>query len=589
MQTTESKVQTTFGETTFNDKNISFRQSSSKKGENFFTRYFGSKNFIIGFWKLLLPSLIWGFITSLVPLLFNVFTAYTFNKGQGLSGGNEFLAINYTYGIFSTFNSLITVPLFAVFPVVGNFIARNHYQMMRQTIRWAMYIGFSIAFILMIFEQIFATNMMNLMVWNNQQSGNQTTLSVNLLRFLSFIGFFYLWGWLYIPTLSSIKNTKAIFFSSLTAFIFFIITTPTYLHFVGINFNQNNNLANQISDHAFLGLGAIYLIYFMIQPIYLYIYCRFVKQFRTLWYRIFKSFYDKHQHLIKNEHLEKELLFMDSFKVSINLLKRIFKLSWCIILDQSLFSIISIIQLVFIINFGGHISSSNVNFQLLGSNSYLAAANYYKDITSIAFMLQIFLFGIFNAFTIAPQYFIANELGKNNKKEALHNSYLCLNWSIILGIIFMIAMFICGATLNDSFFPRNNQTYYYIYINNTSGANVTFNQLYLDSSNIMYIFAGFMIINTMASMVFFIMIEGGSKLTVVADSLVQIIFTIILIILYVIKFNNMYWYFTVTQIMFAIKVIAGYLIIGFKQSLNSIDYHQLDEEVVAKSKLAINY
>ncbi|MBR4485868.1 hypothetical protein IKS57_00590 [bacterium] len=49
--------------------------------------------------------------------------------------GNVYLAINYTYGVFSTFNALITVFLFAVFPVIGNFIARRHFESMRQTIR----------------------------------------------------------------------------------------------------------------------------------------------------------------------------------------------------------------------------------------------------------------------------------------------------------------------------------------------------------------------------------------------------------------------------------------------------------------------
>ncbi|MBO7084469.1 hypothetical protein J6W20_00775 [bacterium] len=57
-----------------------------------------------------------------------------------------------------------------------------------------------------------------------------------------------------------------IFTSSFVAFCFFIIVTPLFLHFT-----------NDSMDEAFYGLGAIYLIYFMIQPIYLYFYCKFIK------------------------------------------------------------------------------------------------------------------------------------------------------------------------------------------------------------------------------------------------------------------------------------------------------------------------
>ncbi|MBO6072773.1 hypothetical protein J6P59_04030 [bacterium] len=39
---------------------------------------------------------------------------------------------------------------------------------------------------------------------------------------------------------------------------------------------------NMITDHACYGLGAIYLVYFMIQPIYIYIYCRYIDTFRRI-------------------------------------------------------------------------------------------------------------------------------------------------------------------------------------------------------------------------------------------------------------------------------------------------------------------
>ncbi|MBO6021479.1 hypothetical protein J6P59_04040 [bacterium] len=47
MQTTETKVKT-FGETTFNNNDLSFRHKNHS-GENFFTRIFGTKDFIFTF------------------------------------------------------------------------------------------------------------------------------------------------------------------------------------------------------------------------------------------------------------------------------------------------------------------------------------------------------------------------------------------------------------------------------------------------------------------------------------------------------------------------------------------------------------
>lgn len=593
MQITESMSSNsqTFVETTF-DKNVSSNSNSKFENRNFFTRIFGTKEFIFTFWKLLLPSLIWGLITSLVPLLFNVFASEFFQNG---SSGNMYLAIDYTYGVFSTINSLATVFLFAVFPVVGNFVTRGHFHMVRQTIRWAIYIGVCVSLILLIFEQAFASDMMNLMVWDNAQSGNQTTLSVNLLRFMSFISFFYLWSWIYVPTLSSIKNTKAIFYSAILAFVFFIISTPVYLHFLTLH--QTSANTTELTDNASIGLGAIYLAYFIIQPLYLYFYCHFIDSIRRTWYKMFKGFYDKHPELLRNEHYEKELLFMREYNVSFELIKRIFALSWCIILDQLLFCIVSVVQLVFIINYGGQLVDS-ISVNLNGSNAYLAASNYYKDITSIAFELNTFLFGIFNAFTIAPQYFVANELGRNNKQKALHNEYLCINWSIVIGAVFLVIMFICSVTLNSAFFPEtaNTETFfdatgstpwYQIYINETSSAYVTYTNLYQASTNIMYIFSGFMIINTACSMMFFVLIEGGSKLTALGDSFVQIIFTIVLAVLYVVHYDNIYWYYTMNQLMLLFKLVICYIIVATKQALNSIEYVKLDEPIKTKNNQVV--
>ncbi|MBO7044549.1 hypothetical protein J6W34_08730 [bacterium] len=108
-----------------------------------------------------------------------------------------------------------------------------------------------------------------------------------------------------------------------------------------------------------------------------------------------------------------------------------------------------------------------------------------------------------------------------------------------MGIVFMICMFACSTTLNEFFFPSTSK-YYFIYINNNSNSFVTYKQLYFDNNNIMFIFSGFMIINTLASMCFFVMIEGGCKYTAFGDSIVQILFTIISIILYFVHYDNMY-------------------------------------------------
>ncbi|MBO6022843.1 hypothetical protein J6P59_00675 [bacterium] len=72
------------------------------------------------------------------------------------------------------------------------------------------------------------------------------------------------------------KNSRALFYSSVIGFIYFIISYPSYLHSTYVNVGSGTLATPDIQDHLYgiiNGIGGIYLGYFIIQPLFLLIYC----------------------------------------------------------------------------------------------------------------------------------------------------------------------------------------------------------------------------------------------------------------------------------------------------------------------------
>lgn len=555
-----------------------------------FARIFGDKEFVTTFWKLIMPSILWGGITSIVPLFFNLFSQIFFVSSNG-GHSNLYIAVNYTYDTISTVNYLVVTLLFAVFPAIGNFIGYGQYRNYRETVRFAFYVGLICCFILMLFEQIFARDFALNLVYLGTASEPQIQMCTNLIRPMSFISFVFLWMWLYIPSLSSIKNTTVVFYSSIISLVFFFIADPIYLYCLTKGVAEPyNDLSLQYK--AAYGIGGIYLVYFTIQPIVVYIYCKFINQFKYSHYlikyaliNIFKKkqdkiwdyeYYSKEEiKLIKYSHyLESELLFFDDFKVSATLVKQVCKLSWGNIIDQALLNSFCIVHLIFVTNFGGSLPTGD-GFVLNDPSQANHAGNaFYKAIYNIPSMLITFFYGIFNAFTVAPQYFVSRELGAGNVNNAKRNAYICINWSYFMGLLFMVIIIIFAFFINKVTMPSSDPNALYVLVKNHQNGNVvaavSYKILWEYSQNMMIIFSVILFTSTFSNMTLYVVLQGASKFIVLSDTLGKIIFTVIAIALHYSHFNNLYGYYVIPHLDRFFQWIIYMIILLSGQCFNSI-------------------
>ena len=204
-------------------------------------------------------------------------------------GNQLYLSVNYTAYLISFLNPLICSFVFACFPALANYVSTHNKKKIQETLRWSVYITFIVCVIGFVLEEAFATQIALALVWQFTPPVTgvdlvQTNYSIIIIRWLAVSSFFYLWLWIYVPSLSSMKNSRALFYSSLVGFIFFIIAYPSYLHSTYVNVGTGSLADKELQQHLYgvtNGIGGIYLGYFIIQPVFLLIYCLWPREFKV--------------------------------------------------------------------------------------------------------------------------------------------------------------------------------------------------------------------------------------------------------------------------------------------------------------------
>lgn len=586
---------------------------------------FGDREFVRTFWKLLTPSIAWGIISSIVPLLFNLFTASAFTLASG-KHGNLYVSINYTYETFTTVNYLATIFVFSLFPAIGNFVGHGNFRDFKETMRFSAYVSFTSAAVLMLCEEIWAQQYSEGLVFLNSSTKQELELSVLMIRPMAFIGFFFVWIWLYVPSLSSIKNNRPLIYSAIISFVFFIITDTSFIFTLQGQFEHAMAVKGASADtgtpwdiqvRAAIGMGWIYLVYFAIQPIFIYLYLKFYYYVQVMWLYVKAPFVNailktkkKGRHfepstetnmegiklrnpmdglydgrrvtrqqieLLKNTpYLEKELLFFDHWSVRNDLMKTVLLLSWGNILDQGLFNAVEILHFVYSTNYGGTFPTGD-GFTHITAGwdqhlSNVAANHFYKLIVSNPEMLLVFFYGVWNAFSVAPQYFIARELGAQRKDVARKNTWICMNWAYLMGIIFMIVIVVFATFINQyATFPSSSGANWYpIAHHGKVIADIQYWVIW-DQSRIVMIIWGFVLISyTAGLMAFYVVLIGASKWIVFSDTLGTTLFTIIAMALHYTHFDNPIAYYFIPHLDKLFKYIVYMIIIGTNAASNSI-------------------
>lgn len=572
-------------------------------------KIFGNNKFIKAFLRLVFPSLFWGLFTALVPILFNTMINGFYHDNN--IGNQLYLSVNYTAYLFGYINPLIASFIFAAFPAIGNYIGKNDKYKLQEVLRWATYLSLTMCVIGLVLEEAFAEQISLALVW--QLSGKltginlvQNNYSVILIRWLAASCFFYVWLWLYVPTLSSMKNSRALFYSSVVGFIYFLIAYPSYLHtsFVDTGSVVLANQFDQIKLYGVMnGIGGIYLGYYIIQPLFLLVYTYFPKEFKIYEAKFLNSFIyiwnglnkiskeyqlntrRKTQRFFKpyilhsvnkeeyNDYERDVLMFQTGFKVSYVRLKQMMILAWAILLDQVFYATLNLILTVYGTNFHGYWQGWNDipapdNLKL----SLKMTKEYYKLILANVSLISTYIFTVYNGFSLLPQYFVAYYLGNGDKQTAYHNSTILTNWSITFGMFLALLIIIYGTFINQLIYATADphDLYYFTY-NGKEYALGTYKDLWDTSFNMELIYALAVLFDTAVAMTYYILVAGGSKFIVFADSLVQLINALALIGMYYTNYDNFYVYYFVNRIHTFLKFFIAFIVIYMRGALWGID------------------
>ncbi len=587
----------------FSFNNVDFKLAK------WYNKIFCSTKFIKAFLRLTFPSLFWGLFTALVPILFNTMINGFYKDAP--VGNQLYLSVNYTSYVYGYINPLVSSFIFAAFPAFGNYIAQHNKLKLQEVMRWTAYLSLVFCTIGLCLEEGFASQIALVLVWQYTLPVTgvdlvQLNYSIILIRWFAISGFFYCWLWLYVPTLSSMKNAKSLFYSSIIGFIYFIIAYTSYLATTLVNVGNVELAPTAIQNHLYQvdnGIGGIYLGYYIIQPVFLWFYIYWPKQFKVweaYFLNIFIHLWNGINDLNKNYQLstrkkpqrfpsnfqllsinkdeytdyERDLLmFQTGFKVKWSTLERLWILSWAILLDQIFYATLNIILVVYGTNFHGYWTDWN---GIIVNNdpglSLHMAKEYYKLILANVSLISTYIFTIYNGFSLLPQYFVSYYIGKGDKQTAYHNSLILTNWSIVIGLLLALIIVIYGSFINELIYSSASPSiYYYFTYHGTKIALGTYGQLWADSYYIELIYSLAVLFDTAVAMCYYILVAGGSKFVILADSACQVINVIALIALYYTNYNNFYVYYMVNRIHTLLKAVVTIVVIYCHGALWGID------------------
>ena len=313
------------GDFTFNNQDYN--------NANKLVRVFGHSKFIRMFWRLFFPMLIYGFATALVPILFMTMAKGVYEKdGVGIPIYESF---TYTLSKFNYINIFVALAwTLMAYPIVGHYIGRNKPHKMQESVRFVFYMIMITCSIGMIFECIYAPLIAQNIVWKyknisaynlanlhkeiidnksnfasvsdlstyltNLQRGYQLQYSTISIRFFAFTSYLVGWASLFTPMFSSKRNNKVLIFATIVGLIFFLIVYSSYIYtdiipskLVQGKYVVNNQTITELHnkpvasydgykhfDNLIESSCGIYIVYNIVIPLVLTIYCIFPKQFK---------------------------------------------------------------------------------------------------------------------------------------------------------------------------------------------------------------------------------------------------------------------------------------------------------------------
>ena len=314
----------TFGENVIHG-DFTFNNEDYAKASRL-VRVFGHSKFIRMFWRLFFPMLIYGIVTALVPILFMTMAKGVYEKdGIGIPIYESF---SYTLSKFNYINIFVALAwTLMAYPIVGNYIGRNQVQKMQESVRFIFYMIMITCSIAMICEFIYAPMIAQNIVWKYKdassydlnilknhslnfaskealqtyltdiQRGYQLKYSTISIRFFAFTSYLVGWASLFTPMFSSKRNNKVLIFATVSGLIFFLIVYSSYIYtdvisakevegtynVAGVKVVEKTSYSGYAKFNSLIQTSCgIYIVYNIVIPLVLTIYCIFPKQFKII-------------------------------------------------------------------------------------------------------------------------------------------------------------------------------------------------------------------------------------------------------------------------------------------------------------------
>ena len=524
------------------------------KKDNWLVNYFGDKTFIRSYWKIALPAFLWAIFVSLSPIFATVFiTSVVPNNIFG--NNNATLSNIYNYNIFgfSYIDILSVVFVIAGFSIVGNLIAKKDLVKLNEIMKDILYFSLMISIVITIFMTIYSQN------FEKNLFGFSDSYLIYGSKFLSWSAIsiiFYMLDWYFISSFSSLNLIWIQCFSAVIGFIFYLVVLGSYS--ASLNKHENINEAiNIVRNYAI-----IYDFWYVIQIIIIFGYCYLPNIYKL-------SINDHKLRWIKERNIAYNYFyFLRKFQWSINwkLVKFYFIYAYWIMLDVSIWAIADIFSQI-----GGVIDPhAGLNEQ----NQKI-----YHQIILLCTQYSTYLYIFFNGFGLITNKFLSIPLGLNEIYDAKQNTKKLFWWGFIIALCLFFFVLIISYELNMYLIGGINHPYeYWTYqatINNkTQLTEFTYKQLWDMGFGMSCIYAIYMFINIMFNNVYYFEVSGNSRLIILSDAFVSVIYAILTwcLILTHNNLNNLFAWYSLNKSYVLFKLFFGIMIIFYEKALNSINH-----------------
>ena len=524
-------------------------QTFSSKTKAFFIKYMGDKAWIRAYWKVAIPAFLWSIFVSLAPIFATVFIASVLPHNMfGTTNATLNNVYNYNIYGFSYIDILAVVFVLAGFSIIGNYIAQNDLKKLNEIMKDILMFSIAISIIVTIFMTIYSQDFdKNLFGF----SGSYLTYGSTFLAWSAVSIIFYMLDWYFISSFVCLNLIWVQCWSAIIGFIFYLIVLGAY----SASVNASANTVDVARDY-----GIIYDFWYIVQILIIFLYC-YIPQVYKL------TFSNWQFHLSKERNVAYTYFyFLRTIKWTIDwpLVGFFFKYSYWVMLDAAIWAVADIFSQV-----GG----------VIDPHAGLDAQNQkiYHQIILLCSQYSTYLFIFFNGFGLITNIFLSIPLGRGLIKNAKENTTRMFWWGFIIALCLLFIVLIISYELNMYLIggvndPNKHWSFQLSVNGSLQTTTFTYRELWIMGMGMSCIYGAYMFINIMFNNIYYFQISGNSRLILLTDAFVSVVYAILTwgLILTHNNLDNLFAWYALNKSYVIWKLFIGIIVVAKDKSLNSV-------------------